>query len=449
MFIHKPLWEEGILLSPQHFQQQSHYHQFIATALSRLRHEFSWGIADITIDTKFLLHGKLKIESLNVLFPDGVWLDSQTGCNPLPTRSLEDVPAYTQSTLVYLTVPNEQEQRNNLLEKDESTSFPKRFVREYRMVKNCFGDDSVELAIENLNLQLKFDFEDLSEYTVCPLLRLMRNEQGKFTIDHTYIPPILFISTNEQLLGLLKRINELLISRQQNLSARKRARHNNIADLSTSDANLFWFLHSINSVCPELLHLERTPARHPEELYILLSRLLGMLNTFAINDSLLDMTSYNHLNLYQTFFSMEEKIRELLDIVIPSPVVHIHVEQIKSTQWKARFHDHRIDAQADFYLAIQSKNIPLEELKQRLPVLAKIGSTDVIERIINTAVSGIPLQYMNTIPPGLPFRMDQVYFKLDKQHNDFKQIMLERQCSIYIPATIDIEQIHLYTMVDS
>ena len=239
-----------------------------------------------------------------------------------------------------------------------------------------------------------------------------------------------------------------MISRQQNLSVRKRARHNNIADLSASDANLFWFLHSVNSVCPELLHLERSPARHPEDLYILLSRLLGMLNTFAIHDSLLDIETYNHLNLYQTFFSMEYKIRELLDIVIPSPVVQIDLEQMKSTQWKAKFHDHRIDEQADFYLAIQSKSMALDELKQRLPVLAKVGSTDVIERVINTAVLGIPLQYMSNIPPGLPFRMDQAYFRLDKQHNDFKQIMLERQCSIYIPAAIDIEQIHLYAMVN-
>ena len=121
---------------------------------------------------------------------------------------------------------------------------------------------------------------------------------------------------------------------------------------------------------------------------------------------------------------------------------------MKSTQWKAKFHDQRIDEQADFYLAIQSKSMALDELKQRLPVLAKVGSTDVIERVINTAVLGIPLQYMSNIPPGLPFRMDQAYFRLDKQHNDFKQIMLERQCSIYIPAAIDIEQIHLYAMVN-
>ena len=46
-------------------------------ALARLRHEFSWGVADIVVDEKFLLQGKLKLESLNVLFPDGVWLDSK------------------------------------------------------------------------------------------------------------------------------------------------------------------------------------------------------------------------------------------------------------------------------------------------------------------------------------------------------------------------------------
>ena len=69
----------------------------------------------------------------------------------------------------------------------------------------------------------------------------------------------------------------MVLSRIENLSARRRSRSESVVDFSVSDSMLFWFLHGLNTIYPELKHLNDYPQKHPEEFYKLLVRLLGML----------------------------------------------------------------------------------------------------------------------------------------------------------------------------
>ena len=100
---------------------------------------------------------------------------------------------------------------------------------------------------------------------------------------------------------------------------------------------LFWFLHGLNTIYPELKHLNDYPQKHPEEFYKLLVRLLGMLYTFRANESVKEIDSYDHFDLFGTFNRLEQKIRDLLDEVIPSPVIELSLEHLKSTHWRARY----------------------------------------------------------------------------------------------------------------
>ena len=69
----------------------------------------------------------------------------------------------------------------------------------------------------------------------------------------------------------------------------------------------------------------------------LLVRLLGMLYTFRANESVKEIDSYDHFDLFGTFNRLEQKIRDLLDEVIPSPVIELSLEHLKSTHWRARY----------------------------------------------------------------------------------------------------------------
>ncbi|MDO1562661.1 type VI secretion system baseplate subunit TssK [Neisseria sp. MVDL20-010259] len=447
MKIYKPLWEEGLLLSPQHFQQQNQYEEFVSRSLIKMLGKFQWGIFDQSFDYKAIEAGKLKLDAIQLCFPDGTFVDTRlTGAN-VSTRNLSDIPSDKNRIDIYLAIPIWQSNSTNLVSDSDNLAAPKRFVKRFERVMDMFSNEEVELSVEQYNLQLRFDFEANDEYITCPIARLVRNENGRLMLDINYIPPLLLMAGSQWLVAYLKRISSLLMSRIDSLSARRRVRGGNLVDFSVSDSTLFWFLHGLNSIYPELMHLTRYPEKHPEELYKLLSHLLGMLYTYRIEESVADIDVYNHVDLYGTFSRLENKIRSLLDEVIPSPVIEINLEHFKTTQWRAQIFDSRIDDKTEFYLSAHSDSISFLELQKQLPLISKIGAPEDVERVINTAVLGVPLHLLNQTPPGLPFRMDNAYFKLDRHHPAFQRMMKTQACSIYVPASITNLHLNLYAVV--
>lgn len=172
-----------------------------------------------------------------------------------------------------------------------------------------------------------------------------------------------------------------------------------------------------------------------------------MLYTFRVSESVNEMEPYDHFDLFGTFNRLELKIRSLLDEVIPSPVIELSLEHTKSTHWRAQIFDNRIDDNAEFYISAHSDSVVFAELQKQLPLVSKIGAPEDVERVINTAVMGVPLQLLNQTPPGLPFRMDNVYFRLDKRHVAFSRMMQSQVCSIYVPTSIPNLHLSLFAVV--
>lgn len=448
MKIYKPLWEEGTLLSPQHFQQQNQHTDFLLSSIIKMSGIFRYGAFSYWFDTKALELGKLKLDSVHLCFPDGTIIDTHTTGNMAITRDLTNIPNDKMHLTASLALPVWHQNSSNLVSSSDHTNAPRRFTKTFAQVGDIFSNEETELTVEQYNLQLRFDFEENDNYILCPLAKIIRNENNQFVFEQHYVPPLLVMTGSSWLLSYLDRITTLLLSRINSLSARRRARGQNAVDFSVSDSTLFWFLHGLNSIYPELAHLAKYPECHPEELYKLLSRLLGMLYTFRIDESVTDIEAYNHLDLYSTFNHLEKNIRNLLDEVIPSPVIEINLEHLKTTHWKGQIFDDRITERTELYFSAHSDSISFVELQKQLPLVSKIGAPDDVERVINTAVLGVPLLPLNQTPPGLPFRMDNVYFKLDNHHPAFKRMMDAQTCSIYVPASISNLYLSLYAIID-
>ena len=79
----------------------------------------------------------------------------------------------------------------------------------------------------------------------------------------------------------------------------------------------------MNSFVPILSHFYLSRERHPELLYIALAQLVGELSTFSLQSDARDIPRYEHENLFKTFDEIEQKIRFLLETIIPSKYVII------------------------------------------------------------------------------------------------------------------------------
>jgi type VI secretion system protein ImpJ len=446
MRITRPLWAQGVFMTPQHFQQQALWEQFANARIAEMASPDPWGVVRVAIDTQALSINRLQFSTLSLRLPDGTFIDSETSDWLPSARSLDDISTQYDAVTVLAGVALVDAKGNNCIESGAKPARPRRFVREYLHVDDLHGEGKEEISVERHIVSLLFDFEENGDYVTCPVARLIRNAQGRFEPDASFVPPCLFLSANGTLVERLKRLSEILSAKSGSLAVRRRERSDQIADFAVADVSLFWLLHSVNSSWPELARLAQAPKQHPERLYALLSKLAGSLLTFSTTETLQAIPPYDHAAPEPVFAELESLIRTLLDTVIPSRVVPIALERVRGTMWTGKINEERLVEGADYYLSVQAA-MPAHALIEQFPRLCKAGAPDEVEQIVNSALSGIPIKSMSRLPAAIPVRVENQYFALDAAHPAFKRMIAARACQFYVPASIPDVSLELYAVL--
>lgn len=433
-------------MTPQHFQQQALWDRFSDERVARIASPEPWGVEQVAFDTQALSINRLQLSSLAIRLPDGTFVDTEAADRLPAVRDLMDVPANIDSVVALMGLALVDPQGGNCIETDQKPARPRRFVREYLHVADINGEGKEEISVERHALALLFDFETVGDYVTCPIGRFVRNSQGRFEIDPTFVPPCLFLSASERLTERMNRLSEILGAKSASLAVRRRERSDQIADYAVADVSLFWLLHSVNSSWPDLARLCQAPHQHPERLYGVFARLAGSLLTFSTTETLQAIPPYDHHAPEPVFAELESLIRTLLDTVIPSRVVPIALERVRGTIWVGKINDERLVDGADYYLSVQS-GLPAHALLEQLPRLCKAGAPDEVEQIVNSALPGIPLRTMSRLPAAIPIRVENQYFALDSAHPAFKRMVATRACQFYVPASIPDVSLELYAVL--
>jgi type VI secretion system protein ImpJ len=448
MKITKPLWARGIFMTPQHFQQQALWEQFANDQTARMASPDAWGVIHVALDTQALNVDRLQLARLGARLRDGTLIDSETADWLPAARSLADVPAGVEAVTVLAGVALVDAQGGNCVEPGEKPARPRRVTREFLHVVDINGEGKEEISVERQVVALLFDFEKTDDYVTCPLARLVRTPQGRFEPDETFVPPCLFLSASTRLTQRMRRLSEILTAKSASLAVRRKERSDQIADYAVSDVALFWLLHSVNSTWPELARLAQAPDQHPERLYAVLARLAGSLLTFSTTETLQAIPAYDHAAPEPVFAELESLIRALLDAVIPSRVVPIALERLRTSTWLGHINDERLTEGADYYLSVRAA-MPAHALLERLPELCKMGAPDEVEHIVNSALPGIALRPVSRLPAAIPVRIENQYFAVDSTDPAFGRMITARVCQIYLPASIPEAELEVYAVLPS
>ena len=89
MKIYRPLWSEGVLLSPQQFQQQTEWESFRSAGISALASPFPWGVETVELNDSLLSSGLIQITQLRLWLEDGTLIDAQRSDLPPAPRELD------------------------------------------------------------------------------------------------------------------------------------------------------------------------------------------------------------------------------------------------------------------------------------------------------------------------------------------------------------------------
>jgi type VI secretion system protein ImpJ len=429
------LWGEGMFLRPQHFQQQELFTEQAIAQVLRQIHAYPWGVRTVELDADALRAGLLRVNALKIAYQDGMHVHAPDS-EPLPAaRNLNDIAQAGTDTLVYACLPVLNAFGSNSGESSAVTARPVRFYHEQVAVPDLHTNAlETEVTALRANVRILIAQENRDGHQSIPIARICRGATGAWTIDDSYVPPLIDIAGSPPLQLIIRRLLDIMLVKSQALSGSHRERVKSVVEYGTSDISSFWLLHTVNRTFPLLNHLSRTGA-HPEALYALLAQLCGELMTFSSTLTLADIPAYEHEGLTQVFGKIDGLLRELLETVISNRYAMIPLTNPKPSFFVGRLESERLIENVDFYLSVTSE-LPASQLLETVPMKLKVGSPDDVEKILNSALPGVRLAHAAQTPSAIPVRVGNHYFVLEPQGQIFERMTKARSICIYVPQAL-------------
>ena len=303
------LWHEGMLLLPQHFQQQAARNELIMNWRLNATAPNSWGLRSMELDNAAMVHGLFRLRQLEAVLPDGFIVQHPNETN----QSLEiDLSQYqdefrSSPGLIYLVLPrtfNGAAGTQGELSRFTGYQPPP-------VVDAHTGDNEVIIDRCAPNLSLMAGEKPSDQFISLPIAEITcRDETYSLT---RYIPPTLCIDgqsvIGQELESLAKRVREKAIFLHQRVQGLQ-------AEGNDPDANdARDRLAAILSGLPKLELLLGSSMAHPFSIYTALADLMGALSILNRNTIPPRIHPYDHVNTLKGFDDITSFIHGCLDNV--------------------------------------------------------------------------------------------------------------------------------------
>jgi type VI secretion system protein ImpJ len=323
-------WHDGLLLTPQHFQQISLRQEALLQYNTAMIAPFYWGIRYLRIEEPNLFRGLVQIKHLEAVMPDGLLVSYHEGDDLQADHGLQlDLTALEETKhrrmKVYLAVAPQSRR----MSKGEHARYD--FYDGEPVVDEYTGEGHVRMRRLIPHLRLIVADAPPQETVNLPLLEVeFKNDRYTQT---GFIPPLLIVTSNQRegahaQLGIdCERIAKTVRNKALELASQ--------AEAQTSGGPLRLDLETkswIRSLAASLPHLEAilgTEVSHPFPIYLALCSMAGHLA--ALGPKLVpDKPSYKHYDLRATFEPIikfiEEAIEEGLTSSFSSHLFTFHEE---------------------------------------------------------------------------------------------------------------------------
>jgi type VI secretion system protein ImpJ len=440
---HRVVWTKGMFLTPQQFQTQD---QFLEDALQfrfTASHFANWGVTDLDIDSDALGNGLFRLAKCIGVMPDGEPFDMpDTDELPASRAVAEHFPPTRDSLDVFLGIPESRPRARNVSIPATDGAEPSgilpttRYLAETRMFTDeNTGNEEKPVQVARRTFRILFEDEYRDGFSAFRIAQVTRNAAGIPILNPRFVAPCLNIGFSSYLNMLLRRQIEILATKSATLSGPRRQRGKITAEFSPSETANFWLLHTVNSYLPELKHIWKVRKGHPEPAYVSMLRLAGALSTFSLEAHPENLPDYDHNDLGRCFTLLDEKIRDLMETVIPSKFVSVPLEVKDRFIWGGSVTEDQYFRDSQFFLAVSAK-MGVDDIIRKVPQLIKISAQDDIQRIIRNALPGLTLRHTPVPPPAIPMKLDNQYFALNQGGELWNAIMLSRQIAVHAPGEI-------------
>jgi type VI secretion system protein ImpJ len=440
------MWAKGTILMPQHMQAQDRFLQSIFQFRVNALNFRPWGFSSLRLRHDLLAEGNVAVSHAAGIFPDGLAFecpDSDLLPPPRPIAPFFD--GERQSLDVHIAIPLQREGGLNV-SRGQQTADARYVVQALEIRDENTGADEKPIQFARKNFRILFEDESPEGSVSLKMARVRRTAAGTFEADPLFVPPLLDINGNDYLLSILRRLVEILAAKSDILSGRRRQKSQNLADFTSAEIANFWLLYSVNSYFPLVRHIQENRKGHPEVTFRLLLALAGALTTFSPKIQLRDLPEYSHDDLGSCFTDLDEKLRELLETVVPSNYISLPLKMVQPSIYATTLDDDKYLAATKMFLAVAA-DLGTADLIKRAPQLVKLGSASQIEHLVRQALPGIQISHLTRVPPAIPVRLNYEYFSLNQSGPVWDGVNRSRTFGAYVPGDIPNPKLELIILL--
>jgi type VI secretion system protein ImpJ len=428
------IWTKGTFLTPQHLQVQDRFIEDTLNFRLQALKFCAWGFSELTINQELLTEGQFAVSRAAGIFPDGLLFDIPDADPPPPSKSLaEFFDPGAKSLDVYLAIPDYRQRGLNV---SSALGSGTRFLSEVSSFRDeNTGASEKPIQIARKNLKLLAESESREGSSVLRIANVERTEAGTFHLNPRYVPPLIETGASEYLIGILRGLIEILSARSTQLSGGRRQKNQSLADFTAADIANFWLLYTVNSYFPVFSHLFESKQVHPEELYSAMTSLAGSLSTFSLKLRPRDLPLYAHENLGPIFTELDEKLRSLLETVVPTNLISLPLKQVQNSIYATAIDQDKYLANTRLYLAVSAETSE-ENIIKRVPQLVKVCSATHIEHLVKQALAGVQLKHLPNPPSVIPVKLKYQYFSLNQTGAAWEAVTRARNFAAYVPGDL-------------
>src|SRR5690606_30499804 len=172
----KIVWNEGMLLTPHHFQKWDNYQDELLNSRIRSVLAFEYGVLDLQINNEAIANGNFQIINCHAVLPDGLMVnvpDAEAVPDLRPVGNHFHPEA--EKLGVHIAIPARKTGEANFQANSAKPTSNVRFLQEGLAVKDeTTGTNEQTLAYARSNLRIIFDDEVRDGFTSMKIAELKR-----------------------------------------------------------------------------------------------------------------------------------------------------------------------------------------------------------------------------------------------------------------------------------
>jgi len=443
---HKLVWTEGLFVTQHHFQRLDRYHERLLADRMRLAMAYDWGVTDLQIDERALAAGQLRISRLTAVMPGGGVLGAGDGqADAIPPRPFDsEFTPQMPSLDVHIAIPQEIDGMPAVALEPAIAAITRYSRTQETLPDVNTGTSPQPIDVARPNVRILFGDERRDGFDTIRIAQLVRSPSGTVVLKDTYVPPVLRIAASPYLVRGFRNLLTAMTSRQRALADSRRQRKAGAVEFDAGDLSKLWLLSTLNAFIPTIAHIVDSPAIHPEQAYLTLGQLIGQLCTVAADADPTSIPKFVYTDLGAVFEPMFARASALIGSAIQERCVEIPLTRRQDGVYIGQASGPDI-MRSDFFVAV-STTLPDQQVRDRLPRLMKIASSNQIGAIMHSAVTGAPVELEYRPPSALPIQPGLLWFRLGRAPEFWADIVATGTFALYHPFDPSSMNLALYAV---